>query len=319
MSHTICILTGPTASGKSQIALKIAEKTGAEIVSADSMLIYRGMDIGTEKPCTEIRTKIPHHLIDIRDPWEEYSVGNYIKDFEIVTNNLYEQEKPFIVVGGTALYLKAIMDGLFEGPPANWEYRNQLKTIAKEQGTESLYHMLGTIDPKTASRLHSNDQRRIIRALEVFQQTGTSISSYQTQFGNKNPKYHCIVVAIVHDRKELYRRIESRVDDMFSRGLVDEVKTLMSNPLGLSKQASQALGYKEVLDLLKENYLLPDAVNAIKQGTRRFAKRQMTWFRSFSDIHWVTADSPENADSLAENILDYFALKNPALKKTFAC
>lgn len=319
MSHKICILTGPTASGKSQIALKIAEKTGAEIVSADSMLIYRGMDIGTEKPCAEIRTKIPHHLIDIRDPWEEYSVGNYIKDFEIVTNNLYEQEKPFIVVGGTALYLKAIMDGLFDGPPANWEYRNRLKTIAREQGTEYLYHMLETIDPKTASRLHSNDQRRIIRALEVFQQTGISISSYQTQFGNKNPKYHCIAVAIMHDRKELYRRIESRVDDMFSRGLVDEVKTLMSNPLGLSKQASQALGYKEVIDLLRGNYLLPDAVNAIKQGTRRFAKRQMTWFRSFSDIHWVTADSPENADSLAESILDYFALKNPALNKTFAC
>jgi tRNA dimethylallyltransferase len=123
----------------------------------------------------------------------------------------------------------------------------------------------------------------------------------------------------MHDRKELYRRIESRVDDMFSRGLIDEVKALISNPLGLSKQASQALGYNEVIDLLKGNYLLPDAVNAIKQGTRRLAKRQMTWFRSFSDIHWVTADSPENADSLAENILDYFALKNPALKKTLAC
>ncbi|MCF6149511.1 MAG: tRNA (adenosine(37)-N6)-dimethylallyltransferase MiaA [Candidatus Kuenenia sp.] len=305
MSHTICILTGPTASGKSEIAIKIAEQTGAVIVSADSMLIYRGMDIGTEKPSAEIRKKIPHYLIDIRDPWEEYSVGNYIKDFEEVTNSLYAQEKPFIVVGGTALYLKAIMEGLFNGPPANWEYRNQLKTIAKEQGTDYLYNMLEAIDPKTAHRLHSHDQRRIIRALEVFKQTGTTISSYQTQFGSKNPKYNCIVVAIAHDRNELYKRIESRVDSMFLRGLVDEVQTLINNPLGLSKQASQALGYKEVIDYLDGNHSLSEAISAIKQGTRRFAKRQMTWFRSFTDIHWIAPDSFDDKDVI-ENILDYF-------------
>ncbi|MBM4055190.1 MAG: tRNA (adenosine(37)-N6)-dimethylallyltransferase MiaA [Planctomycetes bacterium] len=318
MPHTICILTGPTASGKSEIAVKIAEKTGAAIVSADSMLIYRGMDIGTEKPSREVRNKIPHYLIDIRDPWEEYSVGNYIKDFEDVTNNLYAQEKPFIVVGGTALYLKAIMEGLFNGPPANWEYRNHLKKVVREQGAGSLYAMLEAIDPKTANRLHTNDQRRIIRALEVFKQTGIAISSYQTQFGNKNPNYNCIIAAIAHDRKELYKRIETRVDSMFSRGLIDEVQTLMLNPLGLSKQASQALGYKEVIDYLEGNYSLQEVIDAIKQGTRRFAKRQMTWFRSFSDVYWITADAFDDKDAFAENILDYFAQKKPFIEKTLS-
>lgn len=315
MALTICILTGPTASGKTDIALKIAEDINAEIVSIDSMLVYRNMDIGTEKPSASIRRKIPHHLIDIVDPWEEYSVGRYVKDFETVVNDLHQRGKPFIVVGGTALYIKAIMDGLFEGPSADWEYRNYLKSIAMQQGPDSLHRMLANIDPEAASKLHFNDQKRIIRALEVITKTGQSISRFQTQFGNKNPKYHCVLVAIEHGRNVLYKRIEDRVDRMFQRGLIDEVRTLLNNPPGLSKQASQALGYKEVIDFFNKKYTLSEAVDEIKKRTRRFAKRQMTWFRSFSNIHWIFTSAEDDVASLSEKVFECFTQNKPLPNK----
>lgn len=317
MPLPIWILTGPTASGKTDIGLKIAEDTHAEIISADSMLVYRGMDIGTEKPSLAVRNKIPHHLIDIVEPWEEYSVGQYVKDFEIVTQRLCQQGKQFIVVGGTALYLKAIMDGLFEGPPADWEYRNYLKSVAMEKGPNCLHKMLADIDPETAGKLHFNDQKRIIRALEVFRTTGQRISSFQTQFGHKNPKYDCVVVAIEYNRDILYKRIETRVDRMFMRGLVDEVRTLLSNPLGLSKQASQALGYKEVIDFFNGKYTLSEVSAEIKQRTRRFAKRQMTWFRSFPNIRWIHASVDSDTTRLSKEVLTCFTQNKPLSEEAY--
>lgn len=306
MPLPLWILTGPTASGKTELGLKISNNTGMEIISADSMLVYRGMDIGTEKPSPDVRNKIPHHLIDIVDPWEEYSVGQYVKDFEAVTQSLRQQGKQFIVVGGTALYLKAIMDGLFEGPPADWEYRNSLKTIAGEKGPHYLHALLSEIDPETAGKLHFNDQKRIIRALEVFKTTKQRISSFQTQFGHKNPKYDCNLVAIEYERDALYKRIETRVDRMFARGLLDEVRGLVSNPLGLSRQASQALGYKEIMDFFNGKYTFSEVTHEIKQRTRRFAKRQMTWFRSFSNIHWIHAGTENDTTNLSEQFLAWY-------------
>lgn len=306
MALPIYILTGPTACGKTNIAIKIAEHAKIEIVSADSMLVYRGMDIGTEKPSRDIRDRIPHHLIDIVEPWEEYNVGRYIKDFDSTVCKLNEQGKPFIVVGGTALYLKAIMDGLFEGPSADWEYRKYLKSVAIEKGPEYLHNMLADIDPETAGKLHANDQKRIIRALEVFKKTGCRMSSFQTQFGQKNPRYDCIVVAIDYDRNVLYGRIEERVDRMFQRGLVDEVHVLLNKPQKLSKQASQALGYKEVIDFFNGKYTLLEVIETIKKRTRRFAKRQMTWFRSFSDVLWICADVNDDTKLLSEKVFQYF-------------
>ncbi len=316
MSLPVWILTGPTACGKTDIAIKISESIDAEIVSADSMLVYRGMDIGTEKPPREIRNKIPHHLIDIVEPWEEYNVGQYVKDFDTTVHNIYQRGKPFLAVGGTALYLKAIMDGLFEGPPADWEYRNYLKSIASEQGPNCLHRMLAEVDPETADKLHYNDQKRIIRALEVFKKTGASISSFQIQFGRKNPKYNCIIVAIEYDRDILYKRIESRIDRMFQRGLIDEVRTLLKNPLGLSKQASQALGYKEIIDFFNGKYTLSEVTGVIKLRTRRFAKRQMTWFRSFSNIHWIRAYAEDDTTQLSEMVIEMFTQNKPLLKET---
>lgn len=311
MSAPLWILTGPTASGKTDIGLKIAKDINVEIISADSMLVYRGMDIGTEKPSLEVRSKIPHYLIDVVNPWEDYNVGRYVKDFDAIAKSLCQQGKQFIVVGGTALYLKAIMDGLFEGPPADWEYRNSLKSIAMEKGTHYLHTMLSEIDPETAGKLHMNDQKRVIRALEVFKATHRRISSLQTQFGHKNPKYDCTIVAIEHNREALYKRIEARVDRMFARGLVEEVRKLVSNPLGLSRQASQALGYKEMIDFFQGKYTFSEVSHEIKQRTRRFAKRQMTWFRSFSNIHWIHAGTEHDTAGLSEQFLKYFlAQKN---------
>jgi len=306
MPLPIWILTGPTASGKTEAALSIAESIHAEIISADSMLVYRGMDIGTEKPAAAMQRKIPHHLIDVVDPWEEYSVGRYVKDFERVANELHQKGKPFIVVGGTALYLKAIVDGLFEGPPADWEYRNYLKSIAAAQGPDSLHKMLAEVDAEAAHKLHFNDQRRVIRALEVIKSTGRRISSLQTQFGTKNPKYDCIMMAIEHDRAILYKRIETRVDSMLQRGLIEEVRTLVNHPMGLSRQAAQALGYKEVIDFLGGRHTLSEVSQVIKQSTRHFAKRQMTWFRSFPGIHWIHASAGDEPAKLSEYILAGF-------------
>jgi tRNA dimethylallyltransferase len=218
-------------------------------------------------------------------------------------------------VGGTALYLKAIMDGLFECPPADWAYRNYLKSIAMEKGPNYLHKMLADIDPETAGRLHFNDQKRIVRALEVFKMTGRRISSLQTQFGCKNPKYDCVLVAIEYDRDALYKRIEARVDRMFMRGLVDEVHTLLSNPLGLSKQASQALGYKEIIDFFNGKYTLSEVSAEIKQRTRQFAKRQMTWFRSFPDIRWIRARADSDTTRLSEEVLACFTHNKPLSKE----
>ncbi|MDR4507810.1 MAG: tRNA (adenosine(37)-N6)-dimethylallyltransferase MiaA [Candidatus Brocadiaceae bacterium] len=302
----IWILTGPTASGKTEVALKIAAHCNAEIVSADSMLVYRGMDIGTQKPGHDIRKVIPHHFIDIVDPWEEYNVGRYIREFDTVARNLYQNGKPFIVVGGTALYIKAIVNGLFEGPSADWEYRKYLKSLAMEKESDYLHKMLADADPETAKKVHENDQKKIIRALEVLKLTGSSISSLQIQFGRKNPLYNCRIVAIQYDRDVMYKRIEDRVENMFRCGLLNEIKVLLNNPAGLGKQASQALGYKEVVDFFNQRYTLPEVVAIIKLRTRRFAKRQMTWFRSFSDVHWVHAHADDTVACLSEKVLKQF-------------
>lgn len=313
MAIPIWILTGPTASGKTDIAIKIARDINAEIVSADSMLVYRGMDIGTEKPSFLIRNEIPHHLIDIVEPWDEYSVGRYVKDFKTIVKNLYQRNKPFLVVGGTALYIKAIMDGLFEGPAADWNYRSYLHSIANERGTAYLHELLAVSDPETAEKLHYNDRRRIIRALEVIKKTGKRISSFQTQFGHKNPNYRCTTVAIEYDRDVLYKRIDARVDRMIERGLLSEVQRLVKHPKGLSRQASQALGYKEVIDFLHGNYSFTEVVDEIKRKTRRFAKRQMTWLRKFQDIYTIHVYPDTDTVELSRRILSLFTVNTPEL------
>src|SRR3990167_7311894 len=277
------ILTGPTAVGKSSVAIQIARQAGAEIVSADSMQIYRGMDIGTAKPSLETRREIPHHLIDILDPWSAsggYSVGRYVQDAAEIVRGLESEGKESLVVGGTALYIKALTEGLFKGPGADWGIRQELEGVAREKGVHYLHGVLAEGDPASAQQIQKGDLRRVVRAVGVYQKTGHPISSWQQEWGILHPASRMVILSM--DRRELYQRIEERVERMFQEGLVEEVRRLKAHPLGIGRQAREALGYAEVIEYLGGRMTLSEAKGLVKRNTRRFAKRQMTWFRSFT-------------------------------------
>lgn len=314
------ILTGPTAVGKSSVAIQIARQAGAEIVSADSMQIYRGMDVGTAKPSLETRREIPHHLIDILDPWSAsggYSVGRYVQDAAEIVRGLESKGKGSLVVGGTALYIKALAEGLFKGPEADWGIRQELEGVAREKGVHYLHGVLAEVDPTSAQQIQKGDLRRVVRALEVYQKTGHPISSLQQEWGMRGAECgirnselrtsHSAsrMVILSLDRRELYQRIEERVERMFQEGLVEEVRRLTAHPLGLGRQAREALGYAEVIEYLGGKMTLSEAKGLVKRNTRRFAKRQMTWFRSFTGAVWleIKEEGSEEAAKRAMEIL----------------
>ena len=308
MSIPLWILTGQTASGKSEVAPDIASELNAEIVSADSMQVYRGMDIGTAKPSIEVRRQTPHHLIDILDPWESYSAGRYVKDAERVIHEIVKKGKRCLVVGGTALYIKSLIAGIFTGPQADWNLRRELEKLSEEKGTAYLYNMLKEVDPEAASRLHPNNLRRITRALEVYEKTGKGISTFQSQWTElrTDKGYIPTIVAIRRTKEDLHNRMEQRVERMFELGLLNEVRSLLENPNGLSREARQALGYKEVIEHLTGKSTLSECKELIKKRTRLFAKRQMTWFRSFPDAHWVDVEEKDSIKSLREKVKKVF-------------
>ncbi len=303
MSITIQILTGPTACDKTEIGFNVAREIGGEIISADSMLFYRGMDIGTAKPSLTMREIIPHHFIDIIDPWESYSVGKYVKDVEDLISNANRGKRKFLIVGGSPLYIKGIIDGIFNGPEADWNIRSELERIAEEKGNLHVHGILQKIDPVKAGELHPNNLRRIIRAIEVYKITGEPVSALQEQYKIARKNYKFKIICISREREDIYRRINARVETMFDNGLVDEVQSLLDSPEGLSRQARQALGYKEVIQYLEDGLTLDDAKETVKLNTRRFAKRQMTWFRSFPDVQWLEAEEHEDLKIIYEKII----------------
>lgn len=286
-------LTGPTASGKSKTGIALAQKLGAEIISLDSMAIYRDMDIGTAKAMPEDRKGIPHHMIDIVDPSEEYSLARYVKEACEKIDEIQLREKKVLFVGGTPLYLKGMLRGVFEGPPADKDFRTQLERKMEGKSPEFLHQMLEKVDPVSFERLHPNDIRRIVRALEVYELTGQPISSFQKQFDVGTPASECNVYVLQTPRDVLYARIDKRVDKMMYEGFLDEVKRLTERKLPISHTARQALGYRELFDYLDGKMKFGEAVNLIKQNTRHFAKRQETWFRSLSECRYISADHPE--------------------------
>ncbi len=221
-------LTGPTASGKTAVGLELAERMGAEIISLDSMALYRGMDIGTAKPTAQEQARVPHHLVDVLDASEEYSVAQYVAEAHRIAAEIASRGRTPLFVGGTPLYLKALLRGIFEGPPADWPLRQRLYELAEREGERVLHARLAEIDPASAERLHAADRRRVIRAIEVFEKTGRTISQWQQQFDRARGAEECRVVAMVWPRDELVRRIDLRVDAMFAAGLVDEVRGLMA-------------------------------------------------------------------------------------------
>ncbi len=303
MHHTLWVLTGPTACDKTEIGFTVAQKIKGEIVSADSMLFYRGMDIGTAKPSPGMRELVPHHFIDIIDPWESYSVGRYVDDVESLIGDTDSKDRKFLIVGGSPLYIKGLVDGIFNGPAADWDIRRELEELAGEKGNQHVHNILQKIDPVKAVELHPNNLRRIIRAIEVYRITGQPISELQEQYKLARKGYQLKIMCIAREREDIYWRINERVETMFDKGLVDEVRSLLNGPRNLSKQAKQALGYKEVIQYLNGGLTLDEVKEMVKQSTRRFAKRQMTWFRSFPDIQWLEADEYEGKGSISDEII----------------
>ena len=302
VSNVLYLLTGPTASGKSGAAMVLAERMKAEIVSLDSMQIYRGMDIGTAKPTPEERARVPHHLIDVVDPWEEYSLGRLVEDAERAVEEILGRGKIPLLVGGTALYIKGFLKGVFEGPSANWDLRRNLRARAETEGREALHNELRAVDADAAARIHPNDLRRIVRALEVYHATGTPLSRLQSQFEQERNVHPCRGVVLSRPRADLHYRINRRVERMFEEGLVEETRHLLADARGIGRSASQALGYKQVIAHLHGELDLHDTVVAVKKGTRQLARRQLTWFRSFRDFRWLEPGPDATNEQMADEI-----------------
>ena len=295
-------LTGPTACGKSAVACELAERIGAEIVSLDSMTLYRGMDIGTAKPTSSQQARVPHHLIDILDPHQEFSLADYVAQAARVSSQLVAQGKIPLFVGGTGLYLRGVLRGVFPGPPADWELRRTLEQQADIEGTEAVHTLLAAVDPELAQKLAPGDLRRVIRGIEVFRLTGKPLSQHQNQ-GPLPEEFRPRMVYWLHPpRIWLHERINRRVEEMFRDGLIDEVGRLLQLDPPLGKTARQGLGYKEVIDGLAAGKSEAEMVEEIQIRTRQFAKRQHTWFRNLPECKSLEIDGSESPRELAERL-----------------
>jgi tRNA dimethylallyltransferase len=302
------LILGVTASGKGRLAFDLAENLDAgpdesgrvEIISIDSMKVYRRMDIGTAKPSRQARERIKYHLIDIVEPNDSFSVGTFLDMASDAIEQIKSRKRKVIAVGGTALYIKALLYGLFEGVGSDEQIRKELKAQEKAEGLEELYRQLEKIDPAAAERINRNDSKRIIRALEVYQLTGKSISSLQKQWDKPEPQHDWTIIGLRREKADASSRINKRVKKMIADGLVDEVKSLLAEEKPLSKQASSAIGYAEIIEHLNGRISLEDAIELIKKNTRRFAKNQRTWFKTFKNVHWLDVEQ----DEPPEKILD---------------
>ena len=303
MRKAVFFLVGPTGSGKTQLSLSLAKRLGAEIISADSMLVYRGMDIGTAKPSPSDRKKIPHHLIDLISPRGHFSVYEHRARALRATEDIHKREKVPLIVGGSGLYVNAIWKGLSPQPGADPKLRKQLSKLAEEKGWGFLYEQLRRVDPERAQGIHPNDRRRIGRALEIAKLSGRKPSeSYKERTALEDLGYSVRVFGILRSRRVLYDRINRRVESMFRRGLLQEVKRLRRR--GFSTTAREALGYREVLEDLKkgENKVTAELVEKIQSRTRQFAKRQLTWFHRVKEIQWIPWASEEPVAAVCDKI-----------------
>ncbi len=298
-------IVGPTGAGKTALAIELAERLDAEIVNADSRQVYRDMDIGTAKPSAEDRRRVPHHLIDIRTPAEPLDVAEFTKLARTAISEIAARGKHALVVGGSGLYLRALRGGIFRGPAASREIRARIEKTAKERGVPFLHDRLREIDPAAANRVGVNDLYRITRALEVFELTGEPISAHQERHAFSNRDYETLTVGVNLDRAELYDNINRRFDEMIANGLVDEVRALLAAGYRADRPPLASIGYKEIAAYLRNEMTLPDAISAAKQESRRFAKRQMTWFRAEREIVWLDRD--RFAEQAWKLFRDFFA------------
>jgi tRNA dimethylallyltransferase len=287
----IVVLCGPTAVGKTSVAIETARHFGGEIISADSMQIYRHMDIGTAKPSSKERRMIFHHLIDIVDPDEPFDAAKFAREAGKIIAHLDNEKKTAFVAGGTGLYIKALVHGLFEGKPSNPAIRSRLKLELARSGPDFLYTKLAAVDPASAQKHHPNDTHRVIRALEVFEISGKPMSAWQKDHGFSDRPYQALKIGLTMDREKLYRRIDTRVDAMIEAGLQDEVATLLEKGYPNRLKSMQSIGYRHMADHVEGRLPFDEAVRTLKRDTRRYAKRQFTWFKKDPSIIWINPDN----------------------------
>ena len=297
MDNIICI-AGPTASGKTALAVALAKELDGEVVSCDSMQIYRHMDIGTAKPTIEEMHGIPHHMLDVADPQEEFSVSRYCEMADPIIKDILNRGKTAIIAGGTGLYMDSLIRGNRFAPCPSTGMREKLEAQADAQGMQAMLDLLYSIDPEAASKLHLADQKRILRALEVFYETGKTMTAHNLETQALPSRYHPLWIGLEDaDRSTLYHRIDRRVEQMLQDGLIDEIKALLARGISEKCTAMQAIGYKEFLDALAGRCSIEDAVSQVQQASRHYAKRQLTWFRRNSAMHWLIR---EDGDGIHE-------------------
>jgi tRNA dimethylallyltransferase len=311
MSSPLILVLGVTASGKGSLAFELARTLGGEIVSIDSMKVYRRMDIGTAKPAAEKRRQIPYHLLDVVEPSESFSVDRFLDLANETIDAILARGKAVVAVGGTALYIKTLLFGLFDGPGEDPQIRRRLRDRFVAEGGTVLHEQLRSVDPEAAARIHPNDQRRIVRALEVHELTGRPISSFQQQFASDRMLRDWTILGLRRDKTVESRRIKLRVMRMIDQGLADEVRSLLAEDRPLSQQARAAIGYAEIIEHIEGRMTLEDAVEKIKVNTRKLAKAQRTWFKTFRQVRWLDVGEEESVESVLSRALPLISADQP--------
>lgn len=307
----LIILTGPTAVGKTALSIRLAQQINGQMISADSMQVYRHMDIGTAKITAEEMQGIPHYLIDVLEPTEEFNIVRFQQMAKAALEQIYAAFAIPIVVGGTGFYIQSLLyDIRFEESDEDTGYRDTLQQLAAERGPEHLHRLLAEVDPAAASDIHAHNVKRVIRALEFYHQTGTRISEHNEEQRKRTSPYQFLYFVLNDDRQALYARIDQRIDQMLEAGLVQEVQRLKDMGCTRDMVSMQGLGYKEILDYLDGRCTLDDAVYILKRDTRHFAKRQLTWFRRESDVIWLNRTDYPDDTAILQDMLNRIALKN---------
>lgn len=311
----VIVIIGPTASGKTHVAIRLAEAVGAEIISADSRQFYRGMDIGTAKPTAAELARVRHHFIDFLPPQVEFSAGEFSRKARDLIRELRRKGKNVIVAGGSGMYIRALLDGFFEPAIKDTAIKQALKQRAEAEGGSKLYRELQAIDPVRAAELHPNDMHRIVRALEVYYTSGKRFSEVRQQ-KRVAADFPFVQFGLHWPREKLYQRIEQRVDDMIRQGLERETRALLAGGVNPKANALQSVGYREMIQYIRGELAFAEMVDKIKQHTRNFAKRQLTWFRRDARIYWVEAHSEEELDGAAHQMLEIITqLQQQTLKR----
>ncbi len=311
MPPKIVIICGPTATGKTKLGVALAKRCGGEVVSADSMQIYRHMAIGTARPSQEEMQGVPHHMLGVAEPWENYSVARYVEEASACVDDILARGKRPFVVGGTGLYLDALRAGrTFSDFRPESGHRARLRQRAAQGGLPDLWNDLRRIDPETAERLHPNDEKRVIRALEVWYETGETISAHNRRTQAIPPRYEACTIALTYqDRQALYARIDRRVDQMMEQGLAEEVRALLAMGVPQDATAMQAIGYKELADAVANHGDLRAAAEEIKLRSRQYAKRQLSWFRRDKEAHWIYLENDPDFSSVVQDSTDFLRRK----------